>query len=201
MNRLTIALLAVAGVSFATVGSAETSMPSPTAPPISKESYAMAKTNAEAQYKIDHEACTSLSGNTKDICVAKAKGQESVAKADAEAAFENTPKNREGSRLARGEANYAVATAKCDELASNSKDVCVKEAKAALVTSKADAKVDRITADTRIEAADKQSKARSDANADKTTAEYKVAVEKCEVLAGQTKDDCVNRAKTQFGKS
>ena len=75
--------------------------PAATAPPISKESCERANAKAQAQYKVDEAACASLSGNTKDICVVQAKGQQSVSNAYAEAAYENTPKNREAARLAR----------------------------------------------------------------------------------------------------
>ncbi len=201
MKTMTIAVLAVAGLCFAATASAQSTMPAATAPPISKESYEMAKTAAEAQYQIDDKSCSALSGNAKDICDAQAKGKENVSKADAEAAFETSPKHREAARLARADANYAVAIQNCDDLAGNGKDVCVKEAKAELVKGQADANVARVTADTRNDAADKQSDARVEANADKNTAEYKVAVEKCDVLAGQVKDDCVSSAKAHFGKS
>ncbi len=201
MSKITLSILAIAGLGLASLARAESTMPSATAPPISKESYSMVKADAEAKYKIDQAACSSLSGNTKDICVVQAKSLRSVSEADAKAAYENTPKNREASRLARADANYAVSMEKCDDLAGNGKDVCQTEAKAAFVTSKADAKVDRVTADTRIDAADKQSEARADAKQEKSSAEYDVAVEKCGVLAGQTKDNCVSSAKLQFGKS
>ena len=201
MNRFTISLVAVASLGLASVGYAESGRPATTAPPISKESYDAAKTQAEAQYKIDHAGCQSLSGNTKDVCVVHAKAQQSVSNADAEAAYENTPKHREAARLARADANYAVAVEQCDDLAGNGKDVCETEAKAAFVASKADASVDRVNADTRLDAAEKQSEARAAAKADKSTAEYDVAVEKCDVLAGQVKDECVATAKTRFGKS
>jgi hypothetical protein len=46
------------------------------AAPISKESYNTAKQSADAQYKIDKDACSSLSGNAKDICIAKRKGKD-----------------------------------------------------------------------------------------------------------------------------
>ena len=73
--------------------------------PISKDAYTTAKKNADAQYKIDKDACSSQSGNAKDICVAEAKGKEDVAKAEAEAAYANTPKARENARVARAQAN------------------------------------------------------------------------------------------------
>jgi phosphate-selective porin len=196
MSKLMISLFVAAGLGFAGSAAAQTA-----STPMSKDNYTMAKTNADAQYKIDKDACSSLSGNAKDICVAEAKGKENVAKADAEAAYENTPKARETARVAHAQANYDVANQKCDDLAGNRKDVCVKEATAALVKGKADAKVDRVTADTRRDAAVKQADAKKDANADKRDAEYKVAIEKCDALAGPTKDACVGNAKAQYGKS
>jgi hypothetical protein len=199
MSKLMIAMFVTAGLGFAGAGAAQ--MNSPMTAPISKASYTQAVKDADAQYKIDKDACASLSGNAKDICVAEAKGKDSVAKADAEAAYKHTPKARETARIAHAQAIYDVAIEKCDDLTGNAKDVCVKEAKAALVKGKANAKVDRVAADTSHEAATKQAEARKDANADKREADYKVAIEKCDALAGAAKDACVSNAKVQFGKS
>ena len=139
---------------------------------MSKANYTQAMKDADAQYKIAKEACSSLSGNAKDICVAEAKGKDNVAKADAEAAYKHTPKARESARVAHAQAIYNVAIEKCDDLAGNPKDVCVKEAKAELVKGKANAKVDRVASDTNREAATTQAEARKDASADKREAEY-----------------------------
>ena len=171
MSKLMIALVVTTGLGFAVTGMAQTVAPK-NASPMSKDSYAMAKTNADAQYKIDKDACASLNGNAKDICLAQAKGKDNVAKADAEAAYENTPKARESARVAHAQANYDVAIEKCDDLAGNPKDVCVKEAKAGLVKGKADAKVDRVATDTNHDAATKQADARKEANVDKRDAEF-----------------------------
>jgi hypothetical protein len=200
MSKLMIALFVAAGFGFAGSGSAQMNSPKNISTPISKETYTQAKKDADAQYKIDKDACSSLSGNAKDICVAEAKGKDKVAKADAEAAYANTPKARENARVALAQANYNVTIEKCDDLAGNRKDVCVKEAKAEFVKGKANAKVDRVAADTRHEAATKQAEARKDANADMRDAEYKVAIEKCDALAGPAKDACVSNAKVQYGK-
>jgi type IV secretory pathway VirB10-like protein len=206
MSKLLLALFVAAGLGVAgcaTQGDAPMTAAKPMAPvaPISKDAYDQAVKNAEAQYKMDKDACSSRSGNAKDICLAEANGKEMVAKADAEAAYKNTPKVREDARVTRAEATYNVAKEKCDGLSGNSKDVCVKEASAVLVKAKADAKVDRVTADTRQDAAAKQADARKEANADKRDAEYKVAVEKCDALAGSAKDACISNAKAQYGKS
>ena len=153
MSKLMIALFVAAGLGFAGTAAAQTYPQKTASTPITKDSYEMAKTSADAQYKTDKDACASLSGNTKDICMAEAKGKDNVAKADAAAAYENTPKARETARVAHAQAIYNVSVEKCDDLAGNRKDVCVKEAKAALVNGKADAKVDRVAADTRKDAA------------------------------------------------
>jgi len=201
MSKLMIALFVSAGLGFAGTAAAQTYSPKTTSTPMSKDSYTMAKTNADTQYKIDSDACSSKSGNAKDICVAEAKGKDNIAKAEADAAYENTPKARENARVAHAQANYNVAIEKCDDLAGNRKDVCAKEAKAEFVKGKADAKVDRVAADTRKDAATQQADARKEANADKRDAEFKVAIEKCDALAGPAKDACASNAKAQYGKS
>jgi hypothetical protein len=150
---------------------------------------------------MDKDACSPRSGNAKDICLAEANGKEMIAKADAEAAYRNSSIARESARVTRAEATYSVAKEKCDDLAGNTKDVCVKEADAALVKAKADAKVDRVAADTRQDAATKQADARKEANTEKRDADYKVAIEKCDAVAGAVKDSCISAAKAQYGKS
>jgi hypothetical protein len=199
MSRLMIALFVTAGLGIA--GSAVAQTYAPKVATLSKDGYTMARTNADAQYKLDKDACASMSGNANDICIAEAKGKDEMAKADAEAAYANTPKARQSARVVHAEAGYHVAIEKCDDLAGNLKDVCVKEAKAELVKGKANAKVDRVAADARKESADKQIEAVKDASADVRDAEYKVAIEKCDALAGAAKDSCVGTAKARFGKS
>ncbi len=206
MPQLLIALFVAAGLGLAgcaTPRDAPMAAARPVVPavPISKDAYDMAVKNAETQNKIDKDACAPRSGNAKDICLAEANGKEKVAKAEAEAAYKNTPKEREDARIARAEATFNVAKERCDDLAGNSKDVCVKEADAAMVKAKADAKVERVAADTRQDAATKQADARKEAATVKRDADYKVAIEKCDALAGSNKDACVSTAKVQYGKS
>jgi hypothetical protein len=203
MSKLLIALFVSAGLGVAgcaTQREAPMAAAKPAAP-ISKDAYDTIVKNADMQYKTEKDACASRSGNAKDICLAEASGKEKVAKADAEAAYKNTPKLREDARVTRAEATYDVAKEKCDELSGNSKDVCVKEANATLVKAKADAKVDRVAAETRRDAEAKQVEARNEATKNKRDADYKVAIEKCDALAGTAKDTCVTGAKVQYGKS
>ncbi len=206
MSKLMIALFVTAGLGLAgcaTQRDAPMTAAKPVAPvvPISKDAYDVAVRNADAQSKMDKDACSPRSGNAKDICLAEANGKEKVAKAEAEAAYRNTPKERESARVARAEATYSVGKEKCDDLAGNAKDVCVKEADAVLVKAKADAKVDRVAADSRQDAVTKQADARKEADTVKRDADYKVAIEKCDALAGAAKNACVSNAKAQYGRS
>jgi hypothetical protein len=191
-SRLMVALFALAGLTMSAGAMAQGT---------TKATRDMAITHASEQYKADKATCSALSGNAKDICVEEAKGKEKVAKAEAEAAYANTPKARESARVARADATYAVSKEKCDDVAGNIKDVCVQEAKAALVRAKSDAKVDRVATDSQKDAAVKTAEARKDANADKRDADYKVAVEKCDALAGAAKDSCIQDAKGRYGKT
>lgn len=192
-SKTLIVLLASAGLAVAGNAAA--------AGTASKEARDQAIKSAETQYKADKDACKSLSGNAKDICMEEAKGKEKVAKAEAKAAYENTPKARESARVARADAAYEVAKEKCDDLSGNAKDVCVKEAKAAHVKAVADAKVERVAADTHSAASKKTMEAKQDAAEDKRDAQYKVAIEKCDSLSGDAKDACQRDAKARFGKS
>ena len=108
---------------------------------------------------------------------------------NAEAQYKNTPKARANAQKDIADADYDVAKAKCNSMAGNDKDVCVKQAKAAKVAQTADAK-----------AAEKTSEARTDANDAKRDADYAAAKEKCDSFAGTAKDDCIANAKMKYGK-
>ena len=110
---------------------------------------AMGGTMSEAQYKsvgetisakhrADEAACQAMAGNTKDVCMAEAKGRESVSKAErvlktADVNATAQDAKAEASKKAaatKQEAAYAVAKEKCDSLAADAQDKCIKDAKA-----------------------------------------------------------------------
>jgi hypothetical protein len=157
---------------------------------MSKADHTAAETRISAEYKSDKAACASLAGNAKDICVEEAKAKEKVARAELEYGFTGKAGDRTKVAVARAESAYAVAKEKCDDQAGNAKDVCVKEAKAVETKALADAKMGKEIGE-----------AKRDAAADKRDADYNVAVEKCDALAGDAKTSCIAAAKAKFGKS
>jgi hypothetical protein len=139
---------------------------------LTKEEYKAQDDRISADYKAAREKCNTLKANAKDICVAEAKGAEKVAKAELEAQYKPSPRNDEKVTVAKADAAYDVAKEKCDDLtpsaspgpatspgaapgagaggnasATSAKDVCMKDAKAAHVKAKEDAKVTKAAAD------------------------------------------------------
>lgn len=164
-----------------------------------------------AKYKADKENCKSMTGNAKDICEEQAKGHEAVSKAELEANYKPSDKSRLNVSMARAEAAYAVAKEKCDDFAGNAKDVCVKEAEAAFVAAKENAKLAEKTAeadaiarekagDANATARETKTEARKDAASEKRDADYATAKEKCDALAGEAKDSCLAAAKSRYAQ-
>ena len=140
MSKALISL--VGGASLLVAGAIATASDTST---MSRDTYKAENDRIETQYKADAERCKGLAGNAKDICSKEVKGREKVAKAELDAASKNTDKARYDARIARADADYDVAKEKCDDLAGNPKDVCLKEAKAAHTRATADAKVARVS--------------------------------------------------------
>jgi hypothetical protein len=154
-----------------------------------KAVYVQAKDRAEADYKLARGRCDAITGNPKDVCKAEADAARVRTREEASAMYKNTLKAFTESRMKIADANHTLDKAKCGGLTGNDKDVCLKQAKATLIAAQADAKADK-----------KAIEARTDARDDKRTAEYKVAIEKCDAYAGAAKDSCVSTAKSQYGK-
>jgi len=178
---------------------------------MTKAEFKDAKAKIEADYKAALVPCDTLAGNPKKICTVEAKGNKKIALANLDASNEPTAKHQQKAGDAKAEATYDLAHQKCQEQTGNAKDVCIKEAKAAQVAAKADAKAQMKTSEANKDASttmtkaankanDKIVDARSDAAADKTDAQYKVEKEKCDAMAGAAKDTCQTQVKTRFGK-
>lgn len=165
-------------------------LPLAQAAPMAQADYKAAKIRINAEYKAEKTACGSLAGNAKDICEEQAEGNEKVALADLEYSYTGAPADHNKLMKAKAEAAYEVAKEKCDDLAGNAKDVCVKEAKAVETKALADAKLDK-----------KIGEAANDASQAKSDADYQVAAEKCDALAGDAKAGCLTAAKARFGKT
>jgi hypothetical protein len=84
---------------------------------------------AEAHYQVARERCNERSGNDKDVCVKVAKAELAKAKADAKAHRRIAEARRDAAESKR-EADYRLATGKCDAMSGEAKTACVREARA-----------------------------------------------------------------------
>lgn len=165
-------------------------LPLGTAFALSKAENKAARSRIEASYKVDRAACNSLAQNAKDVCIEEAKAKEKVALAEQEFAYTGSVEDQRKVATVKAETAYAVAKERCDDKAGNDKDVCVTEAKAVETKALADLSLSK-----------KVGEAVSEAKDDKRDANYKVAAEKCDALAGAAKDSCMMEAKQKYGKT
>lgn len=159
------------------------------APDDAKLAWTAANDKAANDFKLARGRCDVLTGNPKDVCIAEAKAARVYLEANAKARYKNSLAATTDARKSIADADYEVEKTRCASLTGNPKDVCLKESKANLVAALADAKADR-----------KIGEARADAQEDKRSADYKVALEKCDAYAGAPQKTCVADVKAQFGK-
>jgi hypothetical protein len=152
-----------------------------------KPAYDTDKARIHAEYRVDKKACTSLAGNTKDVCIEEAKAKEKIALAELEAHFTGKAADHNSLQIAKAEAAYAIAKEKCDGQAGNAKDVCIEKAKAIKTKALADVKLKK-----------EVRQSQKDASEDSREADHKVAVEKCDAMAGEAKANCMASAKAKY---
>lgn len=168
-------------------------LPVASAQAMSEGDYKGQQVRIGTEYRAAQQKCKSLSGNARDICAAEAKGNEKVATAELGARRDNyTAEARHKVRIAKAEAAHDVAKEKCDDLAGNARDVCVKDAKSALTRAKAESDSDRKASET------SQASREKVANVTRK-ADYDAAVERCDTYAGEAKTRCVAETKARFG--
>lgn len=156
---------------------------------MNKADYKASKSTISANYSTDKKACAPLASNAKDICVEEAKAKKNIAYAELEYGYTGKAGDKNKVLTTKAKAAYAVAKEKCDDQAGNAKSVCVKEAKAIEVKALANAKMGKEISEVKKEGAQ-----------EKIDADYQVAAQKCDALAGDAKASCMTAAKAKFNK-
>jgi hypothetical protein len=83
---------------------------------------------AKSAYAVAKEKCDDQEGNAKDVCVKEAKALETKALADAKMGKQIGEAKKEAAED-KSDANYKVATEKCDAMTGDAKTSCVAAAK------------------------------------------------------------------------
>lgn len=131
MKHLSICTISLAtSLAFSTVAVAE---------PMSKTQYEFLVKNIEANYKLAEAGCILLEANAKDVCMAQAKGNRTIASAVLEDNVRSTVKSRYDVHAATADSDFSVASTKCNGGVTSSKEACISAAKSTRLDQMADA--------------------------------------------------------------
>lgn len=97
---------------------------------MSRVDYAQTRRTIEADARAALSQCRALEGRDKDVCKARARGEEMVSRADLEARYRGTFAAESDARLARAKAQYEMARAGCADRAGEERGACLKAARA-----------------------------------------------------------------------
>ena len=106
---------------------------------MSKTEYGLVMKKIEFRFKVAKIQCGRLLANTKDICMAEARGKANVAMAELAARKHPGRDALYDVHIARAEAVYAVTREKCDDLAGSANAACVRETEAARTSARNEA--------------------------------------------------------------
>jgi hypothetical protein len=156
----------------------------------SKDEFNAGKARINAELLADRTACDKLTDTPRDVCREQARGKEMVAKAELELAHTGSRKSQDRLTTVRMDVTYDIARTQCNDKAGAAKTVCTKEAQTARTKAQADLRLSQRVTEAKREAAD-----------DRRDAEYKLATEKCDAMAGDPRAACIAAAKAKAGKS
>lgn len=109
------------------------------AAPLTKEEYKAGRARIAAEAQAERQKCGSRYGNAANMCIAHARGDQRVARAELEAAYKPTPRKNYDAAIARARAAEAIAREECDQKAREMRKACVKDAKAATARARTEA--------------------------------------------------------------
>ncbi|MEZ0232275.1 MAG: hypothetical protein ACAH12_05520 [Methylophilaceae bacterium] len=154
---------------------------------ISEMEYDTGMNQIDVTYNADKASCEDFSGNKKDICLEQAKTIKSTSQSVLEARYKGTNTAYLAAAREKANGNYNVSEQVCDDYAGDTKALCLAKAKAERDSALADIEANRKVYEARKEATDK-----------KVEADYTVALKKCDMLSGKSKDTCENNAKKLY---
>ncbi|MGV3572015.1 MAG: hypothetical protein ACO1PB_15570 [Ramlibacter sp.] len=167
--------------------------------PMSKEAYRAQQQRIEAEYDATQARCKPLDRTARNICNEKARGARDIAAAELQMQMKPTADNDEKVRMAKAEAVYAVTLESCKAMEGNAREVCRKDAKAVLAGARAEAKLQKeVVAQTlKSERVVRDSSAVAERQAE---AQFAAARERCEMLPGEGRENCLADARRRFNR-
>jgi len=157
------------------------------------------KVRIEEQYDQAQARCRRVQGHARELCNEQARGERDVQQAELQLQAEPTGDNDQKLRIARAEAAYSLALVRCKDLGGQARDVCRQDAKMVFSDAKAEAKLQREVSDQQLRAA-VTVRDRTTQQEKVADAEFNAARERCEMLPGEGRANCLLDAKKRFGR-
>jgi len=166
---------------------------------MTKEAYKAQEVRIEAEYSAARARCKTLEGNARDVCKEQVRGERDVAQAQLAMQYKPTADNDEKVRVAKAEAAYSVSLQRCRPLEGVAREVCRKDAKAVLAEAKAEAKLQKEVVAQQMKS-DGAVRDRTDREEKIAQAQFNAARERCEMLPGEGRDNCMADVRRRFGR-
>jgi hypothetical protein len=103
----------------------------------------------DAEFEAARERCNDLAGQSRDVCVAEARADRRIRKAEVAARGQGTIKAWYDARIARAEAEFDVEKERCGVKAGADREVCVADARVREARVKEEARAARRDAEAR----------------------------------------------------
>jgi hypothetical protein len=166
---------------------------------LTKEEAKAHKVRIEEQYDHAQARCGRVQGHARELCNEQARGERDVQVAELQLQAQPTPDNDQKLRLARAEAAYSMALVKCKSMDGQARNVCRKDAKMVFKDAQAEAKLQREVTEHSMRA-ENTVRERTVAAEKVADAQFNAARERCEMLPGEGRANCLADARKRFGK-
>lgn len=170
------------------------------AAPVTKEAYKAQQVRIEQEYDQSQAGCRKLAGHPRAVCIEQVRGRRDIQMAELAFQYQPSADSDEKVRLAKAEAAYAVTRQRCQSIDEGSaREACRTDARRVLEDAKTDARLQK-----EVVAQELRStlvvRARADADEKRAEAAYNTARERCELLPGEGRENCLIDVRTKFGK-
>jgi hypothetical protein len=157
------------------------------------------KVRIEEQYDQAQTRCRRVQGHARELCNERARGERDIQQAELQLQAEPTGDNDQKLRTARAEAAYSLALVRCKDLDGQARGVCRDDAKSVFNEAKAEAKLQREVSEQELRSA-VTVRDRTAQQERVAETEFNAARERCEVLPGEGRANCLLDAKKRFGR-
>jgi hypothetical protein len=153
----------------------------------------------EEQYDNAQKRCRRVQGHARELCNEQARGERDVQVAELDLRSQPTPDNDQKWRLAKAEAAYSMSLVKCKDMDGQARKVCRNDARMVYDDAKTEAKLQREVAEQHLRS-DNTVRERTVLAERAADSQFNAARERCEMLPGEGRANCIADAKKRFGK-